>query len=136
MKPRFVSQSLIDQLRSVVHERWPGSLEDSSFLLDLASIVDCEMEKVVERVRTIPVMVSPELVHKHGLVVGVNGSQKSHPGLETPCEEDKSYGSSYFRNRNDRLVRELDKLLVAGRFGDTEWPPVLEAVRRALANGS
>jgi hypothetical protein len=91
---------------------------------------------VVERAGAIPVLLSPELVNEHWLVIGGNGSQKPWPAHEAPSGADESYGVSYFRDRNDRLIRQLDKLLVAGRFGDTERRPVLEAVRRALLNGS
>jgi hypothetical protein len=54
MKPRFVSRSLLDQLRSFVRERCPCALEDKTFFPTFVAIVDCEMEKVVEETREKP----------------------------------------------------------------------------------
>jgi len=79
MEPRYVSRSLIDPLRSFVRERCPCALEDKTFFPTFVAIVDCEMEKVIERERVLSFRIGPELVAKHGHVIRGDGSQKTHP---------------------------------------------------------
>jgi hypothetical protein len=54
MERRFVSRSLLDQLRSFVNERCPCALEDKTFFPTFVAIADLEMEKVVEETREKP----------------------------------------------------------------------------------